>query len=240
MMLLSAVMVSVLLVRGSRVDTYAPPRLLDQHVKEHRVARAVLEVSATVRDYVIWFPHVCCMLTNSEEQLFTQLTWDYLDIVDQSSSYSSFFVILAQNMESMDKLPLTKTILIMPSGESVLEEFLAKTVGLAIHVRTDTESLTASLFVPSLSKHWEAYVNYLALGGLRQFDSSYAKNSSESGMNSTGIYPTQSPENDHNNSAWIVVALTVGLSTFFTVMLVRRNGRFRGLPTQIHIPNLHQ
>ena len=212
-----------LLVFLELCDVAAKPPF--RHQQEHSiVARKVLEDSTTAHDFVVWFPHICCLLTSAEEQLFAQLTREYLDIVDQRSSTLSSFIVLGQNLESMDKLPLTKTILIMPSGESVLEEYLAKNVGLAVHARTDTGSLTISLFAPTLSKHWEDYVNYLVLGGLRQFDSSYTQNSPESKSNGTDLSFDQSHETMDAGAAWIAVALTFGVLALVAVIVARWKG----------------
>jgi len=155
--------------------------------------------------------------------MFVDLTEDYVRVVGGGRMAElESLVVLGQDLQSIDKLPLANVIL-MEAGDQVLEAYLSKTMALSIQIRVEAAGRDAKdAVVPLLSNNWEAYVAFLSSGGLEQFGSSPV---------GPPLQPSQRPLNpnaDRNQGfRWILAVLLVSIAALAIVVLARRSGRRR-------------
>ena len=139
--------------------------------------------TTTTRDLLLWFPSVRSLLEVQELAVFADLTRDYVRVVGGGRMAElESLVVLGQDLQSIDKLPLANVIL-MEAGDQVLEAYLSKTMALSIQIRVEAAGRdTTDAVVPLLSNNWEAYVAFLSSGGLGQFGSSPVGSPSQSSV----------------------------------------------------------
>lgn len=189
---------------------------VDALILRQEVEIAVPSIDTTkFRDFLLWFPDIDSTLDMQDMQTFTKTTQEYL-YRDGDLTFETF-KILGQAIDSIDKLPLSKSILFQSGGESILDDYLAKTMGLTIHVLAtggETDSIVAFL-----SNNWEQLVDNLHSGGLKQFASPH----------SAVVSRTTDPNAKKQGFTWTLVALVVSIVALAVVVLARRTGRRRQL-----------
>jgi len=180
------------------------------------ILRQELEIDTKKsRDFVLWFPDIDSTLDLEDLQTFIKITREYLQ-QDGDLTFESLKV-LRQGIESIDKLPLSKSILFQSGGKNILEDYLAKKMGLMIHILATAEKTDS--IVAFLSNNWEEYVVRLDSGGLKQFASPL----------SALVSRSTDPTTLKKSFTWTFVALVVSIVTLAIVVLARRTGRRRHL-----------